>query len=68
MNCCNDYGHCTQGADCAARCSMDNFDPVEHHAAGSVWFVDSPLSPPEELANPSTFTCEKIGYCMQQLN
>ena len=29
-----------------------------------MWFVDSPLSPPEELANPSTFTCEKIGYCM----
>ena len=42
MNCCNAYGCCVQGPNCAARST---------NPTGSVWFVDSELSPPEELAS-----------------
>ena len=64
MNCCNAYGHCTQGPNCAARSTLAPATPVAAPKADSVWFVDNNLSPPEELASPITFSCEKIGYCM----
>lgn len=64
MNCCNAYGHCTQGTHCAARSTMAPAAPANPPKADSVWFVDSEHSPVEELGSPLTFSCEKIGYCM----
>jgi len=38
MNCCDSYGRCTQGPDCAARTSMEQGCAPE---GGNVWFVGS---------------------------
>jgi len=49
MNCCNDYGQCTQGPNCAARMS---------DAAGA-----QALRAPAKVAHSHPHTCAELGVC-----